>query len=78
VRVYYLLTNRKAVVAVLDPDTVVEPDLLAYVRLTTSANLVAPCEQLLASDVRRSQLEELGYEPFAKRDVTKIIKRALD
>ena len=77
VRVSYLLANRKAVVAVLDPDTVIEPDLLACVRSTTADNLVAVCEELLSNDGYRNQLEELGYEGFAKRDLKQIIFRAL-
>jgi hypothetical protein len=77
VRVSYLLANRKAVVAVLDPDTVIEPDLLACVRSTTHEDLTATCAQLLSSDADRSQLEDLGYEVFARRDMTKIMMDAL-
>ena len=77
VRVSYLLANRKAVVAVLDPDTVIDSDLIRCVRSTNVADLVAACEQLISNDTQRIQLEDLGYEIFAKRDITKILDQAL-
>jgi hypothetical protein len=76
-RVSYLLANRKAVVAVLDPDTAIESDFTRCVRSTNAAGLVAACEQLLSNDRERSQLEDLGYEVFARRDIVKIVDQAL-
>jgi len=75
--VSYLLANRKAVVAVLDPDTAIESDLTRCIRSTNAADLVAACEQLLLNDTQRAQLEDLGYEIFAQRDITKILDQAL-
>jgi hypothetical protein len=77
VRVSYLLANRKAVLAVLDPDTAIEPDLAGCVVSTNAAGLVSACEQLLSSDTQRAEQEELGYEIFAKRDITTILDQAL-
>jgi hypothetical protein len=76
VRVSYLLANRKAVVAVLDADTVIEPDLLECVSPTDGVGLISACSQLLSDDARRSQLENAGYEIFAKRDLRQIMVRA--
>jgi hypothetical protein len=77
VRVSYLLANRKAVLAVLDPDTAIEPDLAKCVRSTNAADLVLACEQLLSNDTQRAELEELAYENFAARGITTILDEAL-
>ena len=77
VRVSYLLANRKAVVAVLDPGTSIEPDLMDCVKSATAEQVVAACRQLLSDDTQRNQLEELGYEIFRKRDVTGILALAI-
>ncbi len=77
VRVSYLLANRKAVVAVLDPDTSIESDLTRCIRSTSAADLVAACEQLISNDAQRAELEDLGFEIFAQRDIRKILDQAL-
>jgi hypothetical protein len=77
VRVSYLLANRKAVVAVLDPDTAIESDFSRCVRSTNPAEVVAACEQLLSNDTLRAELEDSGYEVFAARDIRKILDQAL-
>jgi hypothetical protein len=77
VRVSYLLANRKAVVAMLDPDTSIEADLSGCIRTTDAAGLVNACEELLASDVMRIELEEAGFETFARRDIKSILEQAL-
>ncbi len=77
VRVSYLLANRKAVVAVLDPDTAIESDLNRCIRSTSMGDLVAACEQLLSDDAQRTELEDLGFEIFAQRDIRKILDQAL-
>jgi hypothetical protein len=76
-RVSYLLANRKAVVAVLDPDTAIESDLTRCIRSTSASDLVAACEQLLSNDAQRAELEDLGFEIFARRDIRKILDEAL-
>jgi hypothetical protein len=77
VRVSYLLANRKAVVAILDQDTAIEADFASCIRSTDAAGLVAACEQLLSNDMERRQLEDLGYEVFARRNIVKILDQAL-
>jgi hypothetical protein len=77
VRVSYLLANRKAVVAVLDPDTAIEADYARCVRSTSAADLVAACEQLLSDDAQRTELEDLGFDMFAARGMTRILDQAL-
>lgn len=77
VRVSYLLANRKAVLAVLDPDTAIDTDIAGCIASTHAAGLVTACEQLPSNDIQRAQLEILGYENFAKRDITKILDAAL-
>ena len=77
VRVSYLLANRKAVVAVLEPDTAIDPDFANGVLPTSAADLVSACEQLLSNDSQRAELEDLGYENFAARDIRKILAQAL-
>ena len=76
-RVSYLLANRKAVVAVLDPGTAIEFDLTRGLSLTTAADLVAACERLLSDDAKRTELEELGFQIFTRRDIRKILEEAL-
>jgi hypothetical protein len=77
VRVSYLLANRKAVVALLDPDTAIEKDLTQCVWSTNAADLVATCERLLSNDSERTELEERGFNIFARRDIKKILDEAL-
>ena len=77
VRVSYLLANKKAVVAVLYPGTAIESDFTRCIRSTNVTELVAACEQLLSHDAQRAQLEDLGYEIFAARDIRKILDQAL-
>jgi hypothetical protein len=76
-RVSYLLANRKAVVAVLDPGTSIESDLTRGLTATDAADLIPSCEQLLSDDTKRAELEDLGYEIFARRDIRKILHQAL-
>lgn len=76
-RVSYLLANRKAVVAVLDPDTEIESGLLPCFRSATAADLISACEHLLTNDAERVELEERGFEIFSQRDIRKILYQAL-
>ena len=78
VRVSYLLANRKAVVAILDPDTFVEEDIQPVVKFTTLEKIVDDCAHLLAHDDERIQLENAGFDCIAKRDIRDILKDALE
>lgn len=62
VRVSYLLSNRKAVVAEVDRETAMDPvyrDAVAGVPYTF---LAATCAAMAADDARRAQLEERGFQ----------------
>ncbi|KAB2839689.1 MAG: hypothetical protein F9K47_15355 [Burkholderiales bacterium] len=56
VRVSYLLANRKAVVALVDPDTAMDEDLAASIRLSTMDRLVNDCYALADDPAERAQL----------------------
>jgi hypothetical protein len=76
VRVSYLLANAKAVVADIDGDTFIEPDIrdaIASARLRKVATL---CQELLADDSRRKELERRGQQIFRKRSIETILARA--
>ena len=77
VRVSYLLANKKAVVAMLDPGTAVEKDLNTSVRFTVLEKIANDCAQLLEDDSERTRLEMLGYETFIQRDIKKILQHVL-
>jgi hypothetical protein len=77
VRVSYLFANRKAVVAVLDPNTYIEPEIAAAVKCTTLAQLAGDCERILASEAERTRLETCGFETIRKRDIRGILRSAL-
>ena len=77
VRVSYLLANRKAVVADVDPDTDVDPDIRSAVKVSTSAELVQDCVSLAADDTARRALEESGFAAMQKRDIRPILQQAL-
>jgi hypothetical protein len=77
VRVSYLLANRKAVVATLDPNTVMEGDLARAIKCTTLQRLVDDCIALLDNPAERARLENAGYETFAQRDIRAILQKSL-
>jgi hypothetical protein len=78
VRVSYLLANAKAVVAALEPQTLVEPDLRDAVAFAPIDRVTGRCLELLASEPARRQLEERGAEAIRRRDIRAILARALE
>ena len=60
VRVSYLLANAKAVVATLQPHTLIEPDLRDAVAFAPAESIAATCVELLANEPARRQLEAAG------------------
>lgn len=76
VRVSYLLANRKAVVADIDADTVIDEDVCTGIKTTTGPQLVKDCQSLVADDAARAALEETGFGVIEKRDIRKILERA--
>lgn len=77
VRVSYLLANKKAVVATLDPNTALEKDVIDSIKFTNLENIVENCVRLLENDDERLELEMAGYENFTKRDIKQILQIAL-
>jgi hypothetical protein len=77
VRTSYLLANRKAVVAEVNPDTELDRDLRGAVRAVTYAELVDACVELCYDDAAREALEARGYELFSRRSEKEILARAL-
>lgn len=77
VRVSYLLANRKAVVADIDTDTIIDDDMRQAVRIVESAELVHECRRLCSDDAARAGVEEAGYSVIAKRDIRTILRSAL-
>ena len=73
VRVSYLLTNTKAVVAECGPDTVVEPELREAIRGVAYEGLVDACEKLVRDANERQALAQRGYRIFAGRREEKIL-----
>lgn len=78
VRASYLLANKKAVVATLDPKGSVEEDMIDAIKFTTIEKIVDDCAQLIERDDERSKLEIVGFEKFIKRDIKEILRGALN
>jgi hypothetical protein len=77
VRVSYLLANRKAVVAMLDPGTGIESDLADAIKFTVMDMVVEDCFALIENHAERTRLENSGYAQFARRDIKEILRGAL-
>lgn len=77
VRVSYLMANRKAVVATLDADTVIEPGLADGFKATRLETIVDDVRALVGDEKARRALEERGYAAFRKRDVRAYLAQAL-
>jgi SAM-dependent methyltransferase len=67
VRVSYLLTNAKPVVAECGPDTAIEPELREAVRGVPYEGLAEACVELVRQPERRRQLGAQGQRLFARR-----------
>ena len=77
VRVSYLLANRKAVVAELDPHTEIDPDLAGAVRLAPYDSLVEACRHLVEDDAARHDLQEAGFARMAARRASTLLADAV-
>lgn len=77
VRVSYLMANRKAVVADIDPDTVIEEDIRAGICVASPSMLVQECHNIVNSESHRKAIEEAGFEAIRKRDIRPILETAL-
>jgi hypothetical protein len=77
VRVSYLLTNGKAVVAECGPETEVEPDIRQAVWGVGYDSLITACRHLLGNEQARHALAARGQEIFSARREEEILARAL-
>ena len=78
VRVSYLLANKKAVVADLEPNTSVEDGVRSAVVFASSLkDLLDRCASLVNDESERHALEERGFAYMAGRGVKGILERAL-
>jgi hypothetical protein len=78
VRVSYLLANKKAVVAVIDPNTFIELEYLGAAEFVPPDKILETCIHFLESDIERSALEQKGFNVFANRDIRDILANALE
>ncbi len=78
VRVSYLFANKKAIVATLDDNTYVEPDIQAAIKFTTAESIARDCLTLSQDDAERSRLEQAGYGQFSQRSIIPILRDALN
>ncbi|HUQ75418.1 MAG TPA: hypothetical protein VM183_11875 [Burkholderiales bacterium] len=73
-RVSYLLANAKAVLSVLHPDTLVEPDIRDAVMFSPAEGVVRECLALIDDDARRGALEEKGRRVMRARNMSEILR----
>ena len=66
VRVFYLLSNARAVVAERGPDTTIDPHYLPGICAVEYADLAASCLQLLSDDSARQQLETRALDTMSQ------------
>ena len=77
VRTSYLLANRKAVIADARPNLTIDTDLIGAMRFATLEEFVDVCVHYAHDDAMRNQLEEDGFNIFARRDIRQIVGDAL-
>ncbi len=77
VRVSYLLTNSKAVVAECGAGTSIEPDLLQGLRAVPYDRLVDACVDLVRDEAARRALAQQGHAVFSARPAEPILAAAL-
>lgn len=66
VRVFYLLTNSKAVVGEVGKSTSIEQIFLDSIRAAPYDGLVEACKSLVKNDTERRLLEHKGFETFSR------------
>lgn len=77
VRCSYLLANKKAIIANIDPGTYIEDLYSDAIKISQIDSFVDDCELLLSNDQERQALEERGFEAFSRTDIRTVLKDAL-
>jgi hypothetical protein len=77
VRVSHLLANRKAVIADLNPDLSVEPDMFNAVQFAPLDRFVETCLHYLRDDNARIRLESQAHRVITQRNIHTILAGAM-
>lgn len=77
VRCSYLLANKKAVIANIDPGTYIEALYSNAIKGSELESFVDDCEYLLSNDQERLALAERGFAAFSQTDIRAVLKDAL-
>ncbi|WP_156992332.1 class I SAM-dependent methyltransferase [Paraburkholderia oxyphila] len=77
IRTSFLLANRKAVVSECEPETEIDDDLRDALVAVPYGEIVQTCVALARDDVRRREVEQRGFEIFARRDQAAILAAVL-
>jgi hypothetical protein len=77
VRVGYLLNNKKAVVAEVDTDTEIDPDIRQAVVGVSYDQLLNTTINLVRNDALREQAEQNAFKIFSGRPQSEYLKRVL-
>jgi predicted SAM-dependent methyltransferase len=77
VRVSYLLSNFKAVVAECGTGTSIEPDLLQALRAVPYEGLVDACVELVQNEAARRALAQQGFEVFSARAAEAVLAQVI-
>jgi len=78
VRVSYLMANRKAVLAPIEPETEIEADIRSGVIACDPPDFAAKAQALAADDAARAEAEDRGLSVILKRDIRQILQQALE
>jgi hypothetical protein len=77
-RVSYLMANRKAVIAPIEPRTSIEAEFLAGIVGVEPPEFAGAAVELVNDDKKRVALEEAGFELIRRYDIKSILAEALD
>ena len=76
-RVSYLMANRKAVIADIQEDTALDPEMTGGFHQSSAATLAADVRRFVSDDRLRSELEERAFETISRRDIRATLRHAL-
>jgi hypothetical protein len=77
VRVSYLLSNRKAVIGEVGPDTEIDDDIREAIAAVSYNRLCETVHDLLGNDAKRQELARRGQEIFTRRHLPTILSKAI-
>ena len=78
VRSFYLMTNRKAVVAELDGDTAIDPAHVQGIHAAAYGELVEACCRLVAEDRLRAEVEARAHACIAAIPQAEVLRELLE